>query len=544
MLPFILATLGGYFIGSSLKNETLSTYDEGGEIDYDKKTKYWLENELHRLQMKQMDLVFKNREWRSEERDEQIKELQVPIDKIITLLYGKDFSGVGQKYKYAEGGKIEELLPKEKMLSLLKKTKFKSFDSSEIEDKYFNYSTSTYNPFDVSFALKINAYPCLIIIRKYDGYYEVKIGEDTGWVGGISFPNWDYIFEIPTINYEEFEKGLNKIVSDDRVVLYTEEYSEYKFYFVGSLEDAIEFAEQNGYKKIIDNGMYGMYFRSDDRRILIIGTFTDRQIEHFGGIKKLSEGGVMGNGGEVEDKIDELYEKSNFINSDFNWKLKLLELLQDNSFETYQIYQSLSKKQKDEVLQELYEVDNDMGSDGDGDIKTSKENLKILLDGAKNGNKYAEGGVIDDLITKINAILQKEVPNFFHSVTKTKSYFGNEEQIAIKIAASDYEINNVRGQYPQLVSLLLNVDTMELNVQVFGGNGGQRIYRDINPNDTKEKFYAMIGIKVPFRTPQKNEKAVLSAIQKFVQNYKQALRDNIQTLRYKNNVDYETLLKN
>jgi len=55
MLPFILATLGGYFIGSSLKNESLSTYDEGGEIDYDKKTKYWLENELHRLQMKQMD---------------------------------------------------------------------------------------------------------------------------------------------------------------------------------------------------------------------------------------------------------------------------------------------------------------------------------------------------------------------------------------------------------------------------------------------------------------------------------------------------------
>jgi len=158
--------------------------------------------------------------------------------------------------------------------------------------------------------------------------------------------------------------------------------------------------------------------------------------------------------------------------------------------------------------------------------------------------EFSEGGVVDDLISKINAILQKEVPNFFYSVTKTKSYFGNEEQIAIKIAASDYEINNVRGQYPQLVSLLLNVNTMDLNVQVFGGNGGQRIYRDINPNDPKEKYYAMIGIKVPFRTPQKNEKAVLNAIQKFVQNYKQALRDNIQTLRYKNNVDYETLLKN
>jgi len=344
MLPFILATLGGYFIGSSLKNESLSTYDEGGEIDYDKKTKYWLENELHRLQMKQMDLVFKNREWRSEERDEQIKELQVPIDKIITLLYGKDFSGVGQKYRYAEGGVMGKggVIKEEDYFLVLKGMKIKRFRVYSID------------------------------------------GDDV------------------KINYSTTGKEIASVYSQ---------------------------MSMNDLKWMLKNGY----------------------------IKKTNE----------------------------------------------------------------------------------KEYWKD-----KYKNIFAEGGVIDDLITKINAILQKEVPNFFHSVTKTKSYFGNEEQIAIKIAASDYEINNVRGQYPQLVSLLLNVDTMELNVQVFGGNGGQRIYRDINPNDPKEKFYAMIGIKVPFRTPQKNEKAVLSAIQKFVQNYKQTLRDNIQTLRYKNVVDYETLLKN
>ena len=77
--------------------------------------------------------------------------------------------------RFAKGGNIQELLPKEKMLSLLKKTKFKSFDSSKISQEYFNYYTSTYNPFDVRFALEINANPCLIIIRKYDDYYEVKI---------------------------------------------------------------------------------------------------------------------------------------------------------------------------------------------------------------------------------------------------------------------------------------------------------------------------------------------------------------------------------
>jgi len=204
--------------------------------------------------------------------------------------------------KFAKGGNIQELLPKEKMLSLLKKTKFKSFDSSKISQEYFNYYTSTFNPFDDSFALEINANPCLIIIRKYDDYYQVKIGENTGWVGGILFPYWDYIFEIPTINYEEFEKGLNKVVSDDRVVLYTEKYGEYKIYFVGSLEDAIEFAKENGYKKVNDNGMYGMYFSKVVGGkvvggILQIGTFTDRQIEYFGGIREFEPIWLFESGG-------------------------------------------------------------------------------------------------------------------------------------------------------------------------------------------------------------------------------------------------------
>jgi ribosomal protein L35AE/L33A len=104
---------------------------------------------------------------------------------------------------------------------------------------------------------------------------------------------------------------------------------------------------------------------------------------------KYANGGGVGN---IKSKINELYSKSNFINDSFNWKLKLLEMLQDRSIEAYNIYQSLTKEQKEEVLQEQYEVDNDMGSDGDGSIKTTKENLKILLNGAKNGNKYSNGG--------------------------------------------------------------------------------------------------------------------------------------------------------
>jgi hypothetical protein len=69
-------------------------------------------------------------------------------------------------------------------------------------------------------------------------------------------------------------------------------------------------------------------------------------------------------------------------------------MLQDQSIEAYNIYQKLSKMQKDAVLQEQFEVDNDMGSDGDGNIETTKENLSVLLDDAKNGKKYLKGGFV------------------------------------------------------------------------------------------------------------------------------------------------------
>jgi hypothetical protein len=100
----------------------------------------------------------------------------------------------------------------------------------------------------------------------------------------------------------------------------------------------------------------------------------------------------MAKGGNINSEIDELYVKSGFINDDFNWKLKLIEMLEDSSIEAYQIYQKLNSKQKEEVLQELFSMNNDMGADGDGEIETSRENLEILLEDAKNGKKYAKGG--------------------------------------------------------------------------------------------------------------------------------------------------------
>ena len=127
------------------------------------------------------------------------------------------------------------------------------------------------------------------------------------------------------------------------------------------------------------------------------------------------DGNKFGKGGGVESKIDMLYKKSNFINADFNWQGKLIEMLQDNSIDAYNIYQSLTKEQKESVLQEQYELDNDMGSDGDGEIETSKENLEILLQDAKNGNKYANGGGVDykeQQINDLNNWDNHEIANF------------------------------------------------------------------------------------------------------------------------------------
>lgn len=160
--------------------------------------------------------------------------------------------------------------------------------------------------------------------------------------------------------------------------------------------------------------------------------------------------------------------------------------------------------------------------------------------------EFEQGATIESentLINKIERTIKEIIPFFYISVKPYKSFSGSEK-IAIEVAASNYEINKVRGQYPQCVSLLLDEKTFELHPQIFGGNGGQTIYREVNKEDPKEKFYAMIGIKIPFRKPKPNEEAVLKAIEKFFENYRKAIEDNIETIRYKDVVDYKEVLKN
>jgi hypothetical protein len=110
------------------------------------------------------------------------------------------------------------------------------------------------------------------------------------------------------------------------------------------------------------------------------------------------------------------------------------------------------------------------------------------------------------------------------------------------MAASNYEINRVSGQYPQYVSLMLDLSDMDLHTQVFGGNGGDRIYLIPDKNDPKEKYLAMAGRRIPFRKPKPNEKNVLDAIRRFAQNYRNTLVENRDRLMYQDVVNYDEVL--
>jgi hypothetical protein len=93
---------GNYELNTYFSYEKGGMMAKGGE-PYDSMTKYQLEKEYKKLNEKRDTL---KKKYGSYETDE-IVENEKEIDKIITLLYGEDFSGKGQKFKYADGGQVK-----------------------------------------------------------------------------------------------------------------------------------------------------------------------------------------------------------------------------------------------------------------------------------------------------------------------------------------------------------------------------------------------------------------------------------------------------
>lgn len=142
-------------------------------------------------------------------------------------------------------------------------------------------------------------------------------------------------------------------------------------------------------------------------------------------------------GGMTSSKVESVYMKSKFINTDFTWQEKLLEMLQDSSFEAYQIYTSLSEKEKESVLDTLYNMDNDMGMEGDGNIETSKENLEIMLESAKKGKKYSNGGTTEEQNLNMIFSQAKEVS---HHIDELKDILMSQPDIDAWVIAKMQDV--------------------------------------------------------------------------------------------------------
>jgi hypothetical protein len=149
---------------------------------------------------------------------------------------------------------------------------------------------------------------------------------------------------------------------------------------------------------------------------------------------------------------------------------------------------------------------------------------------------------LNEMVIELTNILDNTLSGFYYTVTERKNCF-NGAFIAVNIATSDYCINQVRGQFHNNISMSLSSD-YELIFQVYGGNGGQRIYRSIDPNIEREKHLALGSEKISFRTPQKNKEAVLRAFQKVCDRYFETLVNINERglLRSENPIHTRTLL--
>ena len=143
---------------------------------------------------------------------------------------------------------------------------------------------------------------------------------------------------------------------------------------------------------------------------------------------------------------------------------------------------------------------------------------------------------------QILELLKKTLPSKSHIIVQKRKSFYGSFYIKIMFAPTNVELHRVSEQFPQVVSLSLDLDTMELEPQIYGGMGGQCIYRKPNLNDPRERFLAMKSVKVPFKKPIREEKYVLSAIERFCLNWVKTLKENRSELMYQDVVNYDDFL--
>lgn len=144
-----------------------------------------------------------------------------------------------------------------------------------------------------------------------------------------------------------------------------------------------------------------------------------------------------------------------------------------------------------------------------------------------------------DIKSQIEAILKQELPNFHTEINPFN--FLSLQGVWITIAASNHCINRVPEQYPQRVTLSLNLfNNNRSDVELT--KASNRIYLKPDLTKEEEKHYAMIGVKIPFRANRNGVESCLTSIRKFCADYKRILSLNKDRLMYQDIVDYNKLL--
>lgn len=141
----------------------------------------------------------------------------------------------------------------------------------------------------------------------------------------------------------------------------------------------------------------------------------------------------------------------------------------------------------------------------------------------------------EEWIDLIKNTLQEIVPAGFNCyVNRYASLY--TEKVTISIGPGKYTINNVPGQYPAMISLWLDMSTLKLEPQVFGGNGGQRFY----VASTRE-FYCYDSITIRFVKNVPTTDGVIRSLTMFVKTYPKLLRENVDRLPHKDLYNSEAL---
>ena len=137
---------------------------------------------------------------------------------------------------------------------------------------------------------------------------------------------------------------------------------------------------------------------------------------------------------------------------------------------------------------------------------------------------------IDDLKKEIETIIKSNIPEGCSLKVWSGRAIGSD-YIGIMFGASNQHYDALR-QTPQSVSLNLDLSDLELQIQIWGGAGGQSLTRKPNLEDASEKYLACGRIKVPFRKPKNNITAILKCISDFSNRWVQLIKENKSILMY------------